>query len=1442
MANKVLLEVEVTGKGIKVVQKNLDKLSASTNKASASTNKLTKSRNQYDKGAKGVAGATSNGTKAFSKMRSEIGGGSSGLVAAYATLAANLFAASAAFNALRSASKVDQLVEGLDRVGIESGRNLSILADNLKRVTDNAISTEEALRATALATSAGFSNTQLESLGIVAKGASIALGRDLGDALDRLVRGTAKLEPEILDELGIFVRLDDAVSNYASSVGKSAEEVTDFERRQAFLNEAISKGIDKFSGIAEAAEANPYDKLGATFQNLAKEILTSINSVAVPVLNVFANNMAAVGGVVALFASTISKQMLPALADGASQLAKNALAAKDNAVETSKNLVKQKESLKVYNQLIDKIDDGTASQEDFRSGLNSLDGSLATSNKRLEKEAAATTKGSAAYKLLKADVDKVKAAKVELLRVQKLQAVADAKENVALGIGQLQRGQLVIGFKTLTRSVIEYNTALNVTNVTKSRSIGIFNGLRTAVFGVATGLRVLATGFFALLGPIGLLLSIGPLVYDFLKDRFFPSDNEVKVDEFIKGLNRINETVEHYSQRLREGSVESGRFANAAAGVLTTASEQVQAAFIADAGAASNLKKKLEENDNAIANFDGAKSWSGKNADGTKNFVGVFGELIDKQKEMQEELKTYETLGPRATAAVQQAVKNLKGEVADGVTFIPPKSLELISAAESALLAGMISFREFQDILTSARAPFENYVTGLKALDDQASDVRDTLTGLGKRTATPFDELLEKTQALAAGYEKTSEALDATGASEEAAFKRSEALLELQKKLQASGLYIDSKDSLDAFNTSLETSLKRQRELPKEIKDSEAALKKVKIARAQDANALEKQFEAEVNLNNKRKELITERLNTLKMLAEKSELSTKESAERQKLQGELNNLTADGLKLQLKEEEVAVKKVQDAKKLLDLRMRAFRAEMKILDTERERRKVGLEIQRLRSGGTDGPSARAELATFRTEKAERLDQAKKERDARLNIVAAEFMLANVNLLLLEERARLSGMELKNADAIQAANLSAYQAGSRAAEADFNLAKDKITLEEELLKKKVRAERDGLTESLGGIGAGFATTTSMTSGIGDAISSGRDNISRIENDPETTDEEKKAGIARERLAMTAAAAGPFIEQLKALGPEGVLVAAVTEGSMVMADAFIRIGEAGDNMGDKLSAIGNIIGAIGTIAAAAGQQRVAAIDKEIAAEKKRDGKSKESMTKIAALEKKKESIEKKNFERNKKIQMAQIVINTAAAYMKTLGETGFFGIPLGAIILGLGAAQLAVVAGTSYQGGSSVSDSGAAPSPTISVGKQTTKTDLATSSGAAGELGYFRGESGSGGPENFKPAFMGAKYRKEGGPTAGYVVGEQGPELFVPETPGKIMPNDQMKQSAPVNANISISALDASGVEEILVAQRGNIIGMLREAVNSYGEDFYEDIDTAVYTPSSAGAGKY
>ena len=105
--------------------------------------------------------------------------------------------------------------------------------------------------------------------------------------------------------------------------------------------------------------------------------------------------------------------------------------------------------------------------------------------------------------------------------------------------------------------------------------------------------------------------------------------------------------------------------------------------------------------------------------------------------------------------------------------------------------------------------------------------------------------------------------------------------------------------------------------------------------------------------------------------------------------------------------------------------------------------------------------------------------------------------------------------------------------------------------------------------------------------------------------------------------------------------------------------------------------------------------------------------------------------------------------------------------------------------------------------------------------------------GGPENFRPAFYGRKSRAVGGNT-GYVVGEQGPELFMPDRPGTIVPADDTAQmGAPMTANINITALDASGVEEILTEQQGNIIGMLREAANSYGQDFFEGVDETIYS---------
>ena len=158
---------------------SLQGIGTKAEKASKGLDKTSKSARNTDRNLRGVAGMSSNTTKNFSKMQQGLSGG---LVPAYAALAANVFAVTAAFGVLSRAAGVKQLTEGLLFTGRAAGQNLSIVTDNLREITDNAISSADAMRALAIGTSAGFSESQMEGLTKVAKGASLALGRDMTDA------------------------------------------------------------------------------------------------------------------------------------------------------------------------------------------------------------------------------------------------------------------------------------------------------------------------------------------------------------------------------------------------------------------------------------------------------------------------------------------------------------------------------------------------------------------------------------------------------------------------------------------------------------------------------------------------------------------------------------------------------------------------------------------------------------------------------------------------------------------------------------------------------------------------------------------------------------------------------------------------------------------------------------------------------------------------------------------------------------------------------------------------------------------------------------------------------------------------------------------------------------------------------------------------------------
>jgi len=286
--------------------------------------------------ARGSMGTTGASARDFANQAQGLGG----LVRVYATVAANLFAVSAAFNALKEAANTTSMIKGLDQLGAASGMALGSLSQRLVQTTDNAITLREAMTTVAKASSAGLDSRQILEIGQIAKTASLALGLDMTDAISRLTRGITKLEPELLDELGLFTKIGKATDDYARSVGKTAAGLTDFERRQAFANAVLKEGRDKFSEL-QGLDANPYQQLEASIRNLATAGLQLVNKVLVPIANVFSQNSVLLTAALGLIAMRLTKMAIPALTSWRDELVKSAQVAKAKARDITESFAEK---------------------------------------------------------------------------------------------------------------------------------------------------------------------------------------------------------------------------------------------------------------------------------------------------------------------------------------------------------------------------------------------------------------------------------------------------------------------------------------------------------------------------------------------------------------------------------------------------------------------------------------------------------------------------------------------------------------------------------------------------------------------------------------------------------------------------------------------------------------------------------------------------------------------------------------------------------------------------------------------------------------------------------------------------------------------------------------------------------------------------------------------
>ena len=285
--------------------KNLERKAKAAGKG---LEKGAKGAHSMDRQLRGAASMSSGASKNFSKMSQGISGG---LVPAYATLAASLFAIDAAFRALKRAADLRVQQEGMTAYAQNSGLALKTMTANLQAATGAQLDFKEAAESVAIAAAAGFTGDQISAIGSAAKQASITLGRNFADSYQRLIKGITKAEPELLDELGIILRLDDAMKKHSMTINKNTQDFTAFERQTAVLNEVMRQVNEKFGAVGDNVPVSAMEQLGAKFTDLTDNFLEGIAPIAEFFGSILVNSTTAAVAALGVFAASILKNVIP---------------------------------------------------------------------------------------------------------------------------------------------------------------------------------------------------------------------------------------------------------------------------------------------------------------------------------------------------------------------------------------------------------------------------------------------------------------------------------------------------------------------------------------------------------------------------------------------------------------------------------------------------------------------------------------------------------------------------------------------------------------------------------------------------------------------------------------------------------------------------------------------------------------------------------------------------------------------------------------------------------------------------------------------------------------------------------------------------------------------------------------------------------------------------
>lgn len=257
-----------------------DTIADETTRTRKETEKLNRAGAAYvktQKKSEGLSGAMANNTRNHGKSMSKLLSNAGGLTAAYAVVAANVYAITQSFRLLAEAASDARLLELSTALSASVGENAKQVATTMRESLGYAVSMQEAMRITSASLTKGFSSTQIEQLTKVAQRASVVLGVDMTDAMNRVTKGIAKQEVELLDELGISIKLTEAFEAYARTIGSTADDLSSYQRQQALVNLVTTKSTELFGALDSQLKATEWETFAGRASTAMNKVLQSLS-------------------------------------------------------------------------------------------------------------------------------------------------------------------------------------------------------------------------------------------------------------------------------------------------------------------------------------------------------------------------------------------------------------------------------------------------------------------------------------------------------------------------------------------------------------------------------------------------------------------------------------------------------------------------------------------------------------------------------------------------------------------------------------------------------------------------------------------------------------------------------------------------------------------------------------------------------------------------------------------------------------------------------------------------------------------------------------------------------------------------------------------------------------------------------------------------------------